>query len=382
MVRRLIRNLIQRKLKTTPAVALLGPRQAGKTTLAKTFSKVYFDLEQAEDRLRLDLAWNDLIPTKKLIVLDEVQAWPEILPRIRGAIDAQRKRQGRFLLTGSVAPSLMQGVSESLAGRLSLCELAPFSLEELPKESIEDKLWLRGGFPDGGILVAHQFPSWQKDYLTLLAQRDLPIWGLPAKPQVIQRFFKMLAIHHGQIWNASEIGKSLGLSYHTVSSYLDYLQNAYLISSLPPYFKNLRKRIAKRPKIYWQDSGLLHSLMGVTTSEALLSQPWAGASWEGWVIHQILFSLKARGESFEAYHLRTSDGYELDLILLSPKGCWAFEIKLSTSPDQRDLERLNTAADLIGADKRFLISKTKQTIQNRSTISTHLAECLRWLSRG
>lgn len=380
MVRRLIRELVQKKLTLSPAVALLGPRQAGKTTLAKAFSKAYFDLEQPEDRLKLDLAWNDLLATKELVVLDEVQAWPEILPRIRGAIDAHPQRQGRFLLTGSVAPSLMQGVSESLAGRLSLCELAPFSLKEIPKGSMENKLWLTGGFPNGGILDARRFPSWQKDYLSLLAQRDLPIWGLPAKPQVTQRFFKMLAIHHGQVWNASEIGKSLGLSYHTVSSYLDYLQGAYLISSLPPYFKNLRKRITKRPKIYWQDSGLLHSLMNVTTLETLLSQPWVGASWEGWVIHQILFTLKARGESFEAYHLRTSDGYELDLILFFSKGCWAFEIKLSTSPDQRDLERLNIAADLIQADKRLLVSKTKQTVRGKSSISTHLAGCMGLLS--
>ncbi|MBI3333675.1 MAG: ATP-binding protein [Candidatus Omnitrophica bacterium] len=381
MVRRLIGNLIRKKLGLSPAVALLGPRQAGKTTLAKTFSKTYFDLEQSEERLKLDLAWNDLLAAKELIVLDEVQAWPEILPRIRGAIDAHRKRQGRFLLTGSVAPGLMRGVSESLAGRLSICELAPLSLKEIPKESAEGKLWLRGGFPNGGILDARQFPSWQRDYLTLLAQRDLPIWGLPAKPQVTQRLFKMLAIHHGQVWNASEIGKSLGLSYHTVSSYLDYLQNAYLISSLQPYFRNLRKRITKRPKIYWQDSGLLHSLMGVTTPEALLSQPWVGASWEGWVIHQILFYLKARGEPFEAYYLRTGDGYELDLILFFSKGCWAFEIKLSTSPDPRDLKRLNTAADFIKADKRLLISKTKQTIQSKSSISTHLAGCIELLSK-
>ena len=159
---------------------------------------------------KLDLAWNDLLATRELIVLDEVQAWPEILPRIRGAIDAHPKRPGRFLLTGSVAPSLMRGVSESLAGRLSICEMAPFCSKETPKESAEDKLWLRGGFPNGGILDARRFPSWQKDYLTLLAQRDLPIWGLPAKPQVTLRFFKMLAIHHGQVWNASEIGKSLG----------------------------------------------------------------------------------------------------------------------------------------------------------------------------
>lgn len=376
MIQRAIKALVQDRLKLNPAVALLGPRQSGKTTLARTFSKTYFDLEQTEDRLKLDLAWNDLIAAKRLIVLDEVQEWPEILPRMRGAIDAERGRNGRFLLTGSVAPALMRNVSESLAGRLSICELSPLFLKELSGQVAEDRIWLHGGFPDGGILNARQFPFWQKDYLTLLAQRDLPLWGLPAKPQVTQRFFKMLAVHHGQIWNASEIGKSLGLSYHTVNTYLDYLQNAYLISSLQPYFKNLKKRLARRPKVYWQDSGLLHSLMGVTSREDLLSQPWVGASWEGWVIHQILFHLRARGEPFEAYHLRTNDGYELDLILVFSKGCWAFEIKLSSAPNTDDFRKLGASADLIRADKRILLSRSPRTFQNKSGMTTHLAHCL------
>lgn len=380
MIQRRIRTLVQKRLRRHPAVALLGPRQAGKTTLARTFSKRYFDLEQPEDRLKLDLAWNGLAASEGLVVLDEVQAWPEILPRIRGAIDARRKRMGQFLLTGSVAPALMQGVSESLAGRLSLCELSPLFLKELHRGTAkEDALWLRGGFPDGGVLRARQFPTWQRDYLTLLAQRDLPLWGLPAKPQVTQRLFKMLAVHQGQVWNASEIGKSLGLSYHTVNSYLDYLQNAYLVSALAPYFKNLKKRIVKKPRIYWQDSGLLHALMGIRNQTDLLSQPWVGASWEGWVIHQILFSLKARGEPFEAYFLRTNDGYELDLVLLFAKGCWAFEIKLSTAPGPEDLKRLNGAADLIGADRRILISRTSQTVKTRSAVSANLAHCLEFL---
>ncbi len=345
-------------------MAILGPRQVGKTTLAKTFSKNYFDLEQPPDRLRLDLAWNELALSKDLVVLDEAQSWPELFPRLRGAIDARRGRKGRFLLTGSVAPGLMRNVSESLAGRLSLCELTPFCLKELPPGATEDALWLRGGFPEGGILAPRRFPTWQRDYLTLLAQRDLPLWGLPAKPQTTERLFRMLAVHHGQVWNASEIGKSMGLSYHTVNSHLDYLENAYLISVLPPYFKSQKKRVTKRPKVYWQDTGLLHSLMGVTSQGDLLTQPWVGASWEGWVVHQILFFLKSKGEPFEAYYLRTSDGYELDLVLLFSKGCWAFEIKLTTAPGPADFRRLTAAAELIKADKRILVSRTRRPMES------------------
>ena len=193
MIKRLLSGVLKERLKRFPAVALLGPRQAGKTTLAKTLSTLYYDLEQEEEQLRLDLNWNSIVQSKQLIVLDEAQAMPGIFPRIRGAIDSNRKQRGRFLLLGSVAPALAKNVSESLAGRLSICELSPLLLKEFKKSLDEDTLWFRGGFPDGGILQKKNFPTWQNDYLTLLAQRDLPAWGLPAKPQMTMRFFKMLA---------------------------------------------------------------------------------------------------------------------------------------------------------------------------------------------
>ncbi len=208
MIKRQMHGIITARLKTFPAVAILGPRQAGKTTLAKTFSKTYFDLEQEEDRLKLDIRWKNLVAAKSLIVLDEAQNYPEIFPRIRSAIDADRQRMGRFLLLGSVSPGLMKEVSESLAGRISLCELAPLSLLEIDNLK-DDELWLKGGYPDGGILKADNYPIWQGNYLDLLAMRDLPVWGLPAQPPATQRFFRMLAISHGNIWNASQTGKSL-----------------------------------------------------------------------------------------------------------------------------------------------------------------------------
>ncbi len=377
MIKRLLSNLLKQRLKRFPAVALLGPRQAGKTTLSKTFSTLYYDLEQQEEQLRLDLNWNSITQSKQLIVLDEAQAMPGIFPRIRGAVDLNRKQNGRFLLLGSVAPALAKNVSESLAGRLAICELSPLILKEFKENCDENLLWLRGGFPDGGILQKQNFPNWQNDYLTMLAQRDLPAWGLPAKPQTTMRLFKMLAACHGQIWNASHVGSSMGLSYHTVNHYLDYLQNAYLIYLLQPFHANIRKRLVKNPKVFWRDSGLLHAVMGVKTMDSLLTQPWVGASWEGWILNQIILTLQAAGESFDAFFFRTSEGYEIDLILEFSKGRWAFEFKLSSTPSPNDMRRLNMMADLIKADKRILVSKTDKFEANSKFISGNIRQCLK-----
>ena len=375
-MKRLLSGVLREKLKRFPAVALLGPRQAGKTTLAKTLSALYYDLEQEEEQLRLDLTWSSIVQSKRLIVLDEAQAMPAIFPRLRGAIDSHRKQNGRFLILGSVAPALMRNVSESLAGRLSICELSPFFLKEFKKSLHEDDLWLRGGFPDGGILQKRNFPGWQNDYLTLLAQRDLPAWGLAAKPQTTLKFFKMLAACHGQIWNASRIGSSMGLSYHTVNQYLDYLQNAYLIFVLQPFHANIRKRLVKSPKIFWRDSGLVHALLGTGSKENLLAAPWVGTSWEGWGMGQIISTLQSAGESFDAYYFRTSDGAEIDLVLEFSKGRWAFEFKLTSAPSPEDMKRLNAAGDLIQADKCLLISKTERPAGGSKFISLNIRQCL------
>jgi predicted AAA+ superfamily ATPase len=379
MIRRAMHGIITARLKDFPAVTILGPRQVGKTTLAKTFSKIYFDLEQEEDRLKLDIQWKNLIKTKDLIVLDEAQNYPEIFPRLRNAIDADRKRMGRFLLLGSVSPGLVKEVSESLAGRISLCELPPLALSEINDQK-DDELWLKGGYPDGGILKAEHYPVWQNNYLDLLAMRDLPVWGLSARPPAIQRFFRMLAISHGNTWNASQTGKSLGVSYHTADSYLNYLEQAYLTRRIPPYHANLKKRLTKSPKIYWRDSGLLHSLLRVNTSDELLSQPWVGASWEGWVIEQILIFLNNTGAAFDGpYYLRTNDGYEVDLIIVLSGITYAIEVKLTSQPGRSDMQRLQKAADLIGNTVKVIISRTPDHIENKNLISTNLRMFLKHL---
>jgi predicted AAA+ superfamily ATPase len=379
MLRRRHATLLKERLSHSPAVALLGPRQCGKTTLARSLRGLYFDLEHEPDRVRLDLQWDELQAGRKLLILDEAQTWPAIFPRLRTAIDRHRSLKGRFLLLGSVSPSLMREVSESLAGRMALIELTPFLFNEVPTPSLT-RLWRRGGFPDGGVLDkgAKSYPHWHRDYVTLLAQRDLPAWGLPAKPQVTLRLMRMLAVLHAQVWNASQVGQSMGLSYHTVNSYLDFLQGAYLIRRLSPYSANFGARLTKSPKVYWRDSGLLHSLLGALDNDSFLSQPWLGASWEGFVVEQTLGLFEQRGLQVGAYYLRTSDQREIDLVLDLGSRLWAIEIKLTSSPSQSDMEKLNRHADLIKADKRILISRTAQNTSNGRQISCNL----KWLARA
>jgi predicted AAA+ superfamily ATPase len=224
-----------------------------------------------------------------------------------------------------------------------------------------------------------RFPSWQADYLQLLAQRDLPEWGLPAKPSITQRLFRMLAAVHGQAWNASQLGRSLGLSYHTVTSYVDLLEEAFLVRRLAPYHANIGKRLTRSPKVYWRDTGLLHALLGTDGYEGLLSQPWVGTSWEGWVIEQVLGAIDATGRPFEAFFLRTSDQYEIDLLLRWRGRLWAFEVKLTTAPRAEDLARLRRVASLVGADRCALISRTSQPARNDSEGSLDLRTTLDWL---
>ncbi|MBI5193803.1 MAG: ATP-binding protein [Nitrospirae bacterium] len=381
IILRKVKTLVLQRLKSYPAVALVGPRQSGKTTLARSLSTEYFDLEQETERLRLDVEWPSLIKTKRLIVLDEAQTFPELFPRLRGAIDEDRRRTGRFLLLGSVSPELMLHVSESLAGRLSLVELSPFTLSELPDTPMRE-LWLLGGFPDGGILSPDLYPQWQKDYLDLLTQRDLPNWGLIAKPQVMQRLLKMLAAVHGQLWNASQVGQSLSISYHTVNSYVHFLEGTFLIRKLHPWSANIRKRLVRSPKCYWRDTGILHSLLGVQDYKTLLNQPWVGASWEGFVIEQILNTLNNTGRPLETWFFRTSDGSEIDLLIKYENTLWAIEVKLTSNPSLQHFDSLNRAADLVGADKRVLVSQTTKPAISNDRISCSLTELLKILTES
>ena len=385
MIDRFYRRLVVEKLEKYPAVSLLGPRQCGKTTLAKNFGGRYFDMESQGSALRLDSEWDRLMRGEELVVIDEAQCAPEIFPRLRSAIDFERKRNGRFLLLGSVSPALMQNVSESLAGRMGLVSMEPLTFPELSGPLGVDcweSLWLRGGFPDGGILDGTRFPDWQKSYLELLATRDLPEWGFPAKPQRTRRLLSMLAAVNAQPLNASELGCALGIDHKTVVGYCDFLEETFLIRRVRPWSGNINKRLVKTPRLYWRDSGLLHALLNVQNIEHLYHQPWVGYSWEGFVVEQILASLGLFGLNAEPYFFRTSDGIEADLLLDWAGDRWAIEIKLTSDPTKAMIKGLQKAAELIGASKQILICKTAEEIRSDSLLVTNLPSFLNELAQA
>jgi hypothetical protein len=271
----------------------------------------------------------------------------------------------------------MENVSESLAGRLGLVRMTPFILPELKAGQLDD-LWLCGGYPDGGILAPRMFPEWQQDYLQTLTTRDLPAWGLPARPQQTLRLLAMLASLHGQPINASQLGASLALDHKTVLRYCDFLEGAFLIRRLQPYFTNIKKRLVKTPRIYWRDSGLLHALLNVGDLEGLYRQPWLGQSWEGFIIEQTLGALDAAGKRAQPLFFRTSDGQELDLVLDWGTRRWAVEIKLTSNPSPDMIDRLNKTADMIDADRRILICRIARKIENDQLLVINPAG---WLKR-
>lgn len=241
-----------------------------------------------------------------------------------------------------------------------MLELAPFALGEVDDL---DRLWRCGGFPDGGILGDEDaYPVWQENYVRTMTERDLPAWGLPAKPQATQRLLRMAAAEQGAILNLSKLGQSLGLSYHTVDTYLDHLEGAFLVRRLPPFHANLRKRLVKAPRLYWRDAGVLHSLLRLSPKDDLFAQSWVGASWEGFVIEQILATHANHGQSIEACYFRTHDGYEADLVLETGRRREIIEIKLTSSPAPEDLARLGKIAKMIDATHFTLICRIRKSI--------------------
>jgi len=379
MIPRKQKRIIQNRLEHFPAVVLLGPRQCGKTTLAKTLGGAYFDIENPADQQKLDLQWDTIINEESLVILDEAQCLPELFVRLRVAIDQDRKRNGRFLLLGSVSPALMTQVSESLAGRMAIVELSPLILPEL-KESQIDALWFYGGYPDGGVLDTETYPQWPESYIRTLTMRDLPQWGWPAKPQTTQQLLSMLAAVHAQSWNASRIASSMGLSFQTINNYMDFLDGTFLFRRLQPFHANIRKRMVKSPKLYIRDTGLLHSLMGVRDFDHLMTQPWIGASWEGFVIEQTLSTLAVLDRTCKYFYMRTSDQKEADLILDFAGEIWAAEIKLTSNPSTGDMAGLRKTADIIGASRRILVCRTSKPIDGGDTLVTNLPAWLKTLA--
>ena len=316
-------------------MAILGPRQVGKTTLARSFAESHpgpvtlFDLERPSDLASLEEPELALERLQGLVIMDEIQRRPDIFPVLRALVD-RPDASTQFLVLGSASPDLLKQSSESLAGRIAYHRMSGFNLEEVGIEEL-DPLWMRGGFPRSFTAKSLEASDgWRHDFIATFLERDLPQLGITIPAPTLHRFWKMLAHYHGQIWKGSEIGRALGVSHHTVRGYLDILESTYVVRVLPPWFENLKKRQVKSPKIYIADSGLLHSLLGISEPEELYSHPKVGASWEGFLLSTVLEQIGDRPT--EAYFWAAHTGAELDLLLVRGQKRLGFEFKRTSSP--------------------------------------------------
>ncbi len=343
---------IETALRHNPVVAMLGPRQCGKTTLSRVIARQrkceYFDLEDPVDLSRLSsplLALGDL---SGLIIIDEVQRKPELFEILRVLVD-RPQTEAKFLLLGSASPHLVRGVSESLAGRLAFVDMSGFDVREVRLENFSI-LWSRGSFPRSYLAPSDKTSyRWRNDFIKTFLERDIPQLGISIPSLTLRRFWTMVAHYHGQVWNAAEFARSIGRSEATARRYLDILSGAFVIRQLQPWYENLKKRQVKSPKIYIRDSGLLHTLLSLPKSDGILMHPKLGASWEGFAIEQVL----AITEIQDAYFWATHAGAELDLLVFKDGKRLGFEIKYSDAP--KITKSMLIATDDLKLDKIYII---------------------------
>jgi len=325
---------IHRAFEVHPVVALLGPRQCGKTTLAHMLANAstdipvtLFDLENPVDRQRLAIPMQTLSRLAGLIIIDEFQRAPELLEILRVIVD-QPGQSARFLILGSASPAMIRGSSETLAGRVGFVDLSGFSIHEVPGGQRE-RLWIRGGFPRSYLAPDDTSGAeWRNAFIRTFLERDIPQLGIRIPAETLRRFWTMIAHYHAQIWNGSELARALGTSEHTVRHYLDILAGAYMLRVLPPWFANIKKRQVKSPKLYLRDSGILHSLLGLARHRDVSGHPKAGASWEGFALEQFILLNDLRN----IYYWRTHAGAELDLLFVHAGKSYGVEFKYSDAP--------------------------------------------------
>lgn len=348
-----VEEQIEAALARSPITALLGPRQCGKTTLARALaagqSAAFFDLEDPQDRARLTNARWALEQVRGFIVLDEIQLAPDLFPILRVLVDADPEAR-KFLLLGSASPSLLRQASESLAGRVEFIEMTPFDLSEIPSGTTRD-LWRRGGFPRSYLSPDEEASvAWREGFIRTFLERDIPQLGITIPSAALRRFWAMLAHVHGQLLNSSELGRSLGLSDKTIRSYLDILTGTYMIRQLQPWHENLAKRQVKAPKIYFRDSGLLHHLLGIESQTALESHPKLGASWEGFALETFLRLVRPS----QAYFWSTYSGAELDLLFFKDGRRYGVEFKYAQAPGLT--RSMQSARDSLNLDHLWIVT--------------------------
>ena len=381
MYKRNLAKKITEKLTQSPAIAILGPRQVGKTTLAleialeiaKQQPSIYLDLESPEDSQKLkDPAHYLGLHADKLVILDEIQRYPDLFMSLRGIIDAGRragKGNGRFLVLGSASNNLLKQSSESLAGRISYLELSglnPFEIESSERKHLQ-RLWLRGGFPSSYAATSDaESNEWRNNFIRTYLERDIPQLGPRIPATTLMRFWTMLAHVQGELLNASKLAGSLGVKSVTVSRYLDLMVDLLLVRKLEPWYGNIKKRLVKSPRTYVRDSGILHTLLQIPDYERLLGHPVLGKSWEGFVIESILSALPAHVHPF---FYRTSAGAEIDLLLeLSLHTYWAIEIKSGTTPNVK--KGFHLACEDVGVTRKFVVYSGEDTFSlgNETTV--------------
>jgi hypothetical protein len=361
-------RLVQTALKRSRVVALLGPRQCGKTTLGRQFvsanSLNYFDLEDPTSLARLDEPDTVLRPLRGAVVIDEIQRRPDLFPLLRVLAD-RRPLPARFLILGSASPDLLKQSSESLAGRLETVPLEGFRLADL-QAKMQGRHWLRGGFPLSytATTEAGSF-AWRRQFLQTFLERDLPQLGVNIPAVALRRFWCMLAHYHGQIWNAAELARAMAVNESTVRRYLDLLTGVFMVRQLPPWFENLGKRQVKAPKVYLRDSGLLHALLGISNQRDLEHHPKVGASWEGYAVEEVLKALRPD----DAYYWATYNGAEIDLVIFKNGRRIGVECKRADAPTitpsmriALDNLKLDELQVVYPGEKRYTLSKGVEVV--------------------
>ena len=362
---------IHQAFEVHPVIALLGPRQCGKTTLARLYQErfghemsfSYFDLENPRDLAKLSSPMLNLEESLGCIVIDEIQRREELFSILRVLVD--QKKQRRFLILGSASRDLIKQSSETLAGRIRYIELTPFSYSEVDHA---DRLWLRGGFPRSYLAKNEvQSVEWRSAYISTFLERDIPNLGIQIPPSMLRRFWMMLAHYHGQISNRSELGASLGISHTTIHRYLDILTGTFMMRQLQPWFENIEKRQVKSPKIYFRDSGIFHSLLGVLDWKSLHNHPKLGSSWEGFALEEVIRFHEATPD--EAYFWAIHNQAELDLLILKNGKRLGFEFKYADAPQITksmqqafDLLKLDSLTVIFPGKERFFLAKKIEAV--------------------
>ena len=361
LVKRLLSEKLTKYLNLFPIVAIVGPRQSGKTTFAKMELPEwrYFDMEKPSDYGRVSADREFCLDQYgDHCIIDEAQVLPELFPALRSYVDRKRVKKGRIVLLGSVNPLLVKNISETLAGRVGFIEIQPFSYSEaitLRKMELE-KFWLNGGYPEPLLWNENDRFVWMEQYMRTFVERDVfALLKTSFSPQQQMQLLTMIAHNHARLWNASQTASAFGVSYHTVNRYLELLETYFLVDRLIPYYQNVGKRLVKSYKIYFRDTGVLHYLLNISSIEALRTSPYRGISFEGFVIEQLMRNYRRESSGTRFYFYRTSQGDEIDFLVYNKKGFHAYEIKTSTTIDAGDLKGFKRCLEQLGLKKGTIV---------------------------